>query len=167
MLCPFCTKDEDKVVDSRSSEGGRVIRRRRECLSCGRRYTTYERPEETLRITVVKKDGSRVPYERDKLLVALQKACYKLPVSDDQLRKMVEAIEDAILRQHEREVPTNFIGEMACGLLREANKIAYIRYASMYREFRDIGELAQAASQVLEDPQVGPNQGELFDPKET
>lgn len=163
MLCPFCSKDHDKVVDSRSSEGGRVIRRRRECLDCGRRYTTYERPEETLRITIVKKDGSRVPYERDKLLIGLQKACYKLPVSEQRLRQAVEAIEDAILRQHEKEVPSHFIGEVACGLLREVDKIAYIRYASMYREFRDIGQLAEEASQVKDDPEVGPNQRELFD----
>ena len=163
MQCPFCSADNDKVVDSRSSEGGRVVRRRRECLACSRRYTTYERVEGALRITVIKKDGSRVPYERDKLLSGLQKACYKLPVTEDRLRKVVEETEGAIFREFEREVPSRFIGDVACGLLREVNKIAYIRFASMYREFNDIGELVQEASQVSNDPEVGPNQGELFE----
>jgi len=163
MQCPFCSADNDKVVDSRSSDGGRVIRRRRECLSCERRYTTYERVEGSLRITVVKKDGSRVPYDRDKLLAGLQKACYKLPVTDERLRKIVEETETAVFRQFEREVPSRFIGDVASGLLREINKIAYIRFASMYREFRDIGELAEETSQVMQAPHVGPNQGELFD----
>jgi len=163
MQCPFCSADNDKVVDSRSSEGGRVVRRRRECLACGRRYTTYERVEGALRITVVKKDGSRVPYEREKLLAGLRKACYKLPVTEDRLRKVLEETEEAIFRNYEKEVPSRFIGDVASGLLREVNKIAYIRFASMYRDFRDIGELAEEASQVRNDPEIGPNQGDLFD----
>ncbi|MHC4562487.1 MAG: transcriptional regulator NrdR [Planctomycetota bacterium] len=162
MQCPFCGQDDDKVVDSRSSDGGRVIRRRRECLGCQRRYTTYERLEETLRMTVVKKDGSRVPYDRDKLLLGLQRACYKLPVTDKRLRQIVEATEEAIFRQYEKEVPSRFIGDVACGLLREVDKIAYIRFASMYREFRDIGQLADEASEVRDAPAAGPDQQELF-----
>ena len=163
MQCPFCGRDDDKVVDSRGSEGGRVIRRRRECLACQRRYTTYERLEEALRITVVKKDGSRVPYEREKLLASFRNACYKLPVTEERLRLMVDATEEAIFRNYEKEVPSLFIGEVACGLLRDANKIAYIRFASMYREFRDIGQLADEATQVRDAPEIGPNQGDLFD----
>ena len=90
MQCPFCGQDDDKVVDSRSSEGGRAIRRRRQCLACSRRYTTYERPEGIIRLAVAKKDGSRVPYEREKIISGLQKACYKRPVSDEQIRRIVD-----------------------------------------------------------------------------
>ena len=162
MQCPFCSADDDKVVDSRSSDGSRVVRRRRECLACGRRYTTYERVEDALRITVVKKDGTRVPYEREKLLLSLHKAAYKLPVTEQRLRRVVEETEEAIFRTYEREVPSRFIGDVASGLLREVDKIAYIRFASMYREFRDIGELVDEAADVRDDPQIGPNQGELF-----
>ena len=94
MQCPFCGQDSDKVVDSRSSEGGRAVRRRRECLACNRRYTTYERPEDVLRISVIKKDGSREPYDRQKIIAGLQKACYKRPITDEQILGVLEAAEE-------------------------------------------------------------------------
>jgi len=163
MQCPSCGHDDDKVVDSRSSEGGRVIRRRRECLACGRRYTTYERLEEALRMTVVKKDGSRVPYEREKLILGLQRACYKRPVSELRIRQIVEATEEEVFRRYEKEVPARFIGDLVCGHLRGVDKVAYIRFASVYRNFQDVGEFINEASEVKDTPVIGPDQHGLFE----
>jgi len=103
MQCPFCGNNNDKVVDSRSSEGGRTVRRRRECQDCRRRYTTYERPDDAPRISVTKKDGkARQPYDRQKIIAGLEKACYKRPVSDDQIRHIVDATEDLIFSQYDK-----------------------------------------------------------------
>ncbi len=162
MQCPFCGQNSDKVVDSRSSEGGRVVRRRRECLACEKRFTTYERPEETLRATVTKKDGSREPYERRKLIAALQKACYKRPVSDDQIGKVVDAVEEEIFRNFDRDVPSTFIGDAVSRHLRQVDKIAYVRFASVYREFADVGELIEDAREAKEASTPGPGQKGLF-----
>lgn len=163
MQCPFCGADDDKVIDSRSSEGGRAVRRRRECRRCSRRFTTYERAEETPRITVVKKDGSRVPYERQKLLAGLQKACFKRPVSEPQLLRIVEATEEEIFRNFDKEVPSTRIGDLVGGQLRKVDQVAYIRFASVYREFRDVGELIEEAQEVRDSPPEAPGQQELFD----
>ncbi len=163
MQCPFCGQDNDKVVDSRSSEGGRVVRRRRECLACSRRFTTYERPEENIRLTVVKKDLSREPYQRDKIIEGLQKACYKRPVSGEQIRKVVEATEEEIFRHFEREVPSRFIGDAVSAQLWKLDRIAYVRFASVYRDFEDVGELIDEARQAKNAPSVGPEQRELFE----
>jgi len=163
MQCPFCGRDDDKVIDSRSSEGGRAIRRRRECVACSRRYTTYERAEEALRLTVVKKDGSRVPYERQKLITGLQRSCYKRPVTDDQVRRIVEVIEDEIYRSFDKEVPSRFIGDAVATALRKVDKIAYVRFASVYRSFDDVGELIEEAREVEDAPVAGPGQKDLFD----
>jgi len=165
MQCPFCGKDKDKVVDSRSSEGGRAVRRRRQCLLCGKRFTTYERPEEALRVAVIKKDGSREPYERRKLIDGLQKACYKRPVTDERLRQVVEAVEEEIFRNFDREVPSSFIGDAVIKQLRDVDKIAYLRFASVYREFKEVGELIDVAEEVKDAPVVGPDQSKLFDNK--
>ncbi len=162
MQCPFCGVDRDKVVDSRSSEGGRAVRRRRECLACGRRFTTYERVEDSPRITVIKKDGSRVPYDRSKLLAGLQKACYKRPVSDQQLRQVVEAAEEDMFRRFEKEVPTSYIGDAVSQHLRRLDKVAYIRFASVYRQFQDVGELITEAEEVRDAPAEAPGQRDLF-----
>ena len=163
MQCPFCGKDNDKVVDSRGSEGGRTVRRRRQCLNCRKRFTTYERPEENLRLTVIKKDQSRVPYERAKVIAGLQKACYKRPVTDEQIRQIVEATEEDIFRNFERAVPSTFIGDVVADHLRKVDQIAYVRFASVYRNFADVGELIDEAREVKESPGVGPEQKELFD----
>jgi len=163
MQCPFCGQDNDKVVDSRSSEGGRAVRRRRQCLKCGKRFTTYERPDENIRLTVIKKDNSRVPYVREKIIAGLQKACYKRPVSDEQIRRIVEAVEEDIFRNFERTVPSSFIGDAVSGHLRGVDKIAYVRFASVYRSFSDVGELIERAREVKDAPRVSPEQKELFD----
>ena len=162
MQCPFCGQDSDKVVDSRSSDGGRVVRRRRQCLHCVKRFTTYERIEDTVRLTVVKKDGSRVPYDRNKILAGLQAACYKRPVSDRDLRGILEATEEEIFRGFDKEVPSSFIGDAVAKNLRQVDKVAYVRFASVYREFEDVGEFIDEAQNVMDSPQDGPGQGKLF-----
>ena len=163
MLCPFCGKDHDKVVDSRGSEAGHAVRRRRECLDCHRRFTTYERVEETTRLTVIKKDSSRVPYERNKVIAGMQKACYKRPVSDEQLRQLVDAVEEELFQRFEKEVPATEIGDAIGRQLRELDKVAYIRFASVYRQFQDVGELIDEAQEVRDAPAVTPGQKELFE----
>jgi len=163
MQCPFCGQDNDKVIDSRSSEGGRAVRRRRQCLSCQKRFTTYERPEETQRLTVIKKDGSRVPYQRQKIIAGLQRACYKRPVTDEQIRRIVDATEEEIFRNYERDVPSSFIGDVVSAGLREVDQIAYVRFASVYRDFADVGELIEEAQEVKDAPRISPGQKDLFD----
>lgn len=162
MQCPFCGQDEDKVIDSRSSEGGRVVRRRRQCLACTRRFTTYERVEETIRLTVVKKDGSREPYQREKVLSGLEKCCYKRAVSSEQIRQIVESAEEELFRNFDKEVPSSYIGDAVGARLREIDQIAYVRFASVYREFKDVGELITEAQEIERQPRVGPEQKELF-----
>jgi transcriptional repressor NrdR len=162
MQCPICGQDNDKVVDSRSSEGGRAVRRRRQCLACSRRFTTYERPEENIRLTVVKKDNSRQPYDREKVIDGLRRACFKRPVTDEQLRRIVDEAEEEIFRKFDKEVPSMFIGDMVAGLLRKIDKIAYVRFASVYRQFADVGELIEEAQEVRNAAVVGPEQKDLF-----
>jgi len=164
MQCPFCGQDNDKVVDSRSSEGGRAVRRRRQCIVCKRRFTTYERPEEALHLTVIKKDGSREPYDRQKLIAGLEKACFKRPVGNEQMRQIVDACEEDIFRSFDREVPSSFIGDAAMARLRDIDKIAYLRFASVYRNFADVGELIEEATEVKDSPAVSRQQGDLFRP---
>jgi transcriptional repressor NrdR len=149
MRCPFCKEDRDKVIDSRSSEGGRVIRRRRQCLACKRRFTTYEKIGESFKLCVVKKDGSRVPYEREKIISGLQKACYKRPVSAEQIQQIADKVEERIFKNFDKEVSSAFIGESVMKHLRKADKVAYIRFASVYREFRDAGELIDEVSEAI------------------
>jgi len=163
MQCPFCGHDEDKVVDSRSSEGGRLVRRRRHCLACDRRFTTYESPETTIRLTVVKKNGPREPYKREKIIAGLQKACYKRPVTEEQIRQIVDAVEEEIFRNCDKEVKSEYIGDIVCGRLRQVDKIAYVRFASVYRKFADVGELIEEAREVKDAPAVGPEQRDLFE----
>ncbi len=164
MQCPFCGQDRDKVVDSRSAEGGRVVRRRRHCQSCGRRYTTYERPEEATRITVVKKDGARESYQREKIIEGLQRAGYKRPaVTNEKIRQIVDNTEEEIFRQFDKEVPSSFIGDRVSEHLREVDQIAYIRFASVYRQFADVTELIAEAEGVQHAPGVQPAQRALFE----
>ena len=136
MRCPFCKEDRDKVVDSRSSDGGRVIRRRRQCLLCERRFTTYEKISESFKLFVVKKDNSRTPYDRDKVVSGLRKSCYKRPVSAEQIQQIADKVEEDIFREFDKEVSSAFIGEGVMRHLRSVDKVAYIRFASVYREFR-------------------------------
>jgi transcriptional repressor NrdR len=149
VRCPFCKEDSDKVVDSRSSDSGRVIRRRRQCLVCKRRFTTYERTGEGFKLHVVKKDKSRVPYEREKIIAGLQKACYKRPISAEQVQQVADKTEEDIFRNFDKEVTSAFIGECVMKHLRDVDKVAYIRFASVYREFDDAGELIEEVSKAI------------------
>jgi transcriptional repressor NrdR len=151
VRCPFCREDQDKVIDSRSSDAGRVIRRRRQCLVCKRRFTTYEKTGESIKLHVVKKDKSRVPYDRDKIVVGVQKACYKRPVSAEQIQQVADRIEEDVFRRFDREVTSAFIGECVMKHLRDVDKVAYIRFASVYREFKDAGELIEEVSKAIQE----------------
>ena len=149
MLCPFCRQNETKVIDSRTSED-HVIRRRRECLDlkCGRRYTTYERIERAP-ITVIKKDGTRVPFDREKIRSGLDKACYKRPVSGEEVERIINSVEADIYQNFDREVPSRFIGERVFNLLRDVDQVAFVRFASVYREFKDVNEFREQLEQLL------------------
>ena len=149
MRCPFCKEDHDRVVDSRSSDAGRIIRRRRQCLACKKRFTTYEKIGESFKLSVVKKDNSRVPYDREKIVAGLQKACYKRPVSAEQIQQVAEKVEEDVFRNFDKEVSSAFIGESAMKNLRAVDKVAYIRFASVYRDFSDAGELIEEVSHVI------------------
>ncbi len=164
MRCPYCKEDDDKVIDSRSSEGGRVIRRRRQCLNCDRRFTTYEKIGESFKLNVVKKDGTRMPYDRYKLITGLQKACYKRPVSAEKIQEIADHIEEEIFRQFDREVSTLFLGEQAMKYLRKVDKVAYIRFASVYREFTDADDLLDEVSHFISQPDSS-DQPNLFSEK--
>ncbi|WP_447973685.1 transcriptional regulator NrdR [Nitrospira sp. Kam-Ns4a] len=139
MKCPFCDELEDKVVDSRMAKEGEVIRRRRECLACKRRYTTYERIEESLPM-VVKKDGRREPFDRNKILVGLKKACEKRPISTATLEAVADRIEKRFQELGETEVSSQAIGEEVMRELHQLDQVAYVRFASVYREFKDIDQ---------------------------
>jgi len=137
MRCPFCNENNDRVVDSRESRHGRAIRRRRECVSCGRRYTSYERIEE-IPYMVVKRDGSRSEFDRNKLLIGLHKACEKRPVPAKRLDEIVEAVEQQLHDREEREITTQDIGQFVMDQLKELDQVAFVRFASVYRRFEDI-----------------------------
>jgi transcriptional repressor NrdR len=150
MRCPFCKRDDSKVLDSRESAEGTVTRRRRECLSCHKRFTTYERVEELMPL-VVKKDGRREPYDREKLISGLQKAVEKRPVSMAQLEALVAEVEARILERGEKEVPSSLVGEEVMRRLRALDQVAYVRFASVYRSFRDIEEFMDELKGLLDD----------------
>jgi transcriptional repressor NrdR len=148
MKCPFCGQLGDKVVDSRESKEGEVIRRRRECLACGRRFTSYERIDE-IQYMVVKKDGSRERFERQKLVAGLLKACEKRPVSVAAVEAVADRVEAAVQERPEKEMSTAEIGALVMDELRRLDKVAYVRFASVYRHFRDIGEFMTELKDLL------------------
>lgn len=165
MRCPFCDADKDhlKVIDSRSGEGGRAIRRRRRCLHCKKRFTTYERIEENVRLTVIKKDGTRVPFDRQKVLTGLERACYKRPVELEQLQRIADEVEEEAHRHYDKEVPSQVIGEMVTERLRRLDQVAYVRFASVYRRFKTLDDLVQEAQAVLDARRFeDPTQGKLW-----
>ena len=162
MRCPFCREDKDRVVDSRSSDSGRVIRRRRQCLACKRRFTTYEKTSESFKLHVVKKDKSRVPYDREKVIGGVQKACYKRPVSAEEIQLVADKAEEDIFHQFDKEVTSAFIGECVMRHLRDLDKVAYIRFASVYREFQDAGELLDEVTKAIHETE-STEQLKLFD----
>ena len=147
MECPFCHQDNDKVVDSRAS--GSAIRRRRECLACGRRYTTYERAESEPRLRVVKKDGSREAYDRGKIRRGLMLALHKRPVPTERLDQMLQEIEDELAAKYDIEIPSRAIGDAVMEKLRQTDQVAYVRFASIYRNFKDVSEFVQEVQPML------------------
>lgn len=139
MKCPFCGNIEDKVIDSRTSKDGSAIRRRRECLKCRKRFTSYERVEDIVPM-VVKKDGRREPFDRTKVLTGLKKACEKRPIATGTLESITDAIERKMLGLGAKEVKSTWIGEEVMSSLKELDKVAYVRFASVYRQFKDVNE---------------------------
>jgi transcriptional repressor NrdR len=148
MKCPFCAHLGDKVVDSRESKEGEVIRRRRECLECGKRFTSYERIDE-IPYMVVKKDGTRERFDRGKLVAGLLKACEKRPVSLGSVETVANRVEATLQERPEKEIPTADIGAFVMEELKKLDKVAYVRFASVYRHFRDINEFADELKQLL------------------
>lgn len=148
MKCPFCGVLDNRVIDSRLSQGGEVTRRRRECEGCVRRYTTYERVEQVLPY-VIKKDGRRESFDRMKILGGLRRACEKRPVSSEALEKLVDAIERDMVETGEKEVPSSKVGERIMEQLRSLDQVAYVRFASVYRSFKDIHEFMDELSHLL------------------
>ena len=148
MKCPFCSGLDSKVIDSRASEEGNTIRRRRECLVCQKRFTTYERIEEAP-LMVVKKDGRREPFERAKVLNGLVKACEKRPVSYVTLEKLVNTVERELRNRMEQEVASTAVGELIMEGLKSIDEVAYVRFASVYRQFKDLGDLMQELQNLL------------------
>ena len=149
MMCVFCRHDETKVIDTRMSEAF-VIRRRRQCLKCARRFTTHERVEESS-MKVIKKDGSRVPFDREKIRRGLEKACYKRPISAAQIDEIVRDVESDIHDNFDREVPARFIGEKVFNRLRALDHVAFVRFASVYREFQDVRDFMEQVNTILHD----------------
>ena len=148
MRCPFCRNDHDKVIDSRSADDGFSIRRRRECLACERRYTTYERLE-ALDFKVVKKDGVREPFDAEKLRQGISKACWKRPVSSDQIEGIVSAVQTRLYGKFEKEVDSSQLGELIMDELRKVDQVAYIRFASVYRAFTDAKDFVEEVVPML------------------
>ena len=154
MRCPFCQDTENKVIDSRESHEGSVIRRRRECLQCKRRFTTYERVEELYPL-IVKKDGRREAFDREKIVSGLKKACEKRPVSADQVEQTVGDIERLLQGMGEKEVASSVIGEEVMRRLRTLDEVAYVRFASVYRSFRDIAEFMNELRELADQSKEG------------
>lgn len=148
MRCPYCGFGESKVVDSRPAEEGSSIRRRRECLSCEKRFTTYETVE-SLPMVVIKKDGSRQSFDREKVLRGIQRSCEKRPVPFAEMERMADEVEQEVQNSLEREVSTKAIGEMVMDKLRDADEVSYVRFASVYRQFKDINTFMNELNKLL------------------
>lgn len=152
MRCPFCKQDNDKVIDTRPSEDGSVIRRRRECLNCARRFTTHERLEE-MPVRVVKKNGRREPFDRAKILMGVLRAVEKRPVSAEQAEELVASIEREVLDRADREIASQAIGELLMTRLRQIDEVAYVRFASVYREYQAVEQFIQEISSMNMPPE--------------
>lgn len=163
MICPYCDANRDRVIDSRASEGGRVIRRRRQCEACDKRFTTYERVEETVRLTVVKRDGSRVGFARENVLRGVQSACGKRPIPEGEKLRIVEEVEEEIHKRFDREVDSRVIGEMVAEKLKDLDEIAYVRFASEYYQFRNVGEIMEQLEAMNERVKDVKDQQRLFE----
>jgi transcriptional repressor NrdR len=162
MICPSCAANDDKVIDSRPTDGGRVIRRRRECLRCGRRFSTYERVEQASRLMVVKRDGSRVPFSPDNIVRGVANACGKRPIPEDVKQRLATEVEEELHAEFEREVPSTAIGERVMTKLREVDRIAYIRFATEHLQLSTLEELQRELEDLTTRPVAGPDQEPLF-----
>jgi transcriptional repressor NrdR len=150
MKCPYCQADNDRVLDSRASQDGFAIRRRRECLGCKRRFTTYERIEATT-VKIVKKDNSREPFDHAKIKRGLEKACWKRPISDQQLESVIATVAGEIEANFESEVESRHVGELVMHQLRSLDEVAYVRFASVYRQFKDVQDFVKELRPMLEE----------------
>ncbi|MBQ6663783.1 MAG: transcriptional repressor NrdR [Firmicutes bacterium] len=155
MKCPFCDNPDTKVIDSRPIEEGKAIRRRRECEQCGKRFTTYEKVEASI-IMVIKKDGSREAFDRDKIMNGIVKACYKRPVSVSDMERVVNDIERGLNNMMEKEIKSTFIGELVMEQLKNLDEVAYVRFASVYRQFTDVNTFIKEIEEL-----VGTKKGSL------
>ncbi len=149
MKCPYCGKTDTRVIDSRPAEDNSSIRRRRCCDECGKRFTTYEKVE-TIPLIVIKKDNTREQYDRAKIESGILRASYKLPISAADIQKTIDAIETEIFSQEEKEIPTSMIGEIVMEKLKELHEVAYVRFASIYREFKDVNTFMAEIKKILE-----------------
>lgn len=162
MICPYCNANNDKVIDSRESDAARVVRRRRECLGCGKRFTTYERVEQTARLVVIKRDGTRVPFNRDNLMRGIMAAFGKRPIPEDAKDQMVDQIEEELHREYDREVDSRIVGERVMMKLKDVDEVAYIRFASEYRKFKSVDDLLGELELLQKRVKDVKNQQKLF-----
>lgn len=149
MKCPYCGNTDTRVIDSRPAEDGNSIRRRRCCDECGKRFTTYEKVE-TIPLIVIKKDNTRQQYDRSKIESGILQACHKLPISTNDIQKMTDEIETELFNLEDKEVPTSVIGEIVMKKLKELHEVAYVRFASIYREFKDVNTFMDEIKKILE-----------------
>lgn len=154
MKCPFCGYKEDKVVDSRSTAEESAVRRRRECLKCGKRFTTYEYVEK-VSLMVIKKDGRREPFDRKKILAGIMRACEKRPISMERMEEIIMQVERAIQKKPDREVSSSLVGELVMEKLKALDDVAYVRFASVYRQFKDVGQFMQELKDILDKEKPG------------
>lgn len=162
VICPYCGANEDRVIDSRSSEGGQVVRRRRQCEKCGRRFTTYERVEEAPRLTVIKRDGKREPFDREKIARSVAVACGKRPIPAAEKEALLDAIEEEVHREFDREAPSREIGERVMRRLRDLDDVAYVRFASEHHNFRNADELGRELEELRKFQRDVKDQQKLF-----
>ncbi|MDE6874597.1 MAG: transcriptional regulator NrdR [Lachnospiraceae bacterium] len=149
MKCPFCGKENTRVIDSRPAEDSNSIRRRRQCDACGKRFTTYEKVE-TIPLVVIKKDNNREPYDREKLMAGIMRSCHKRPISVDQITALVDEVENVIFNMEEKEIPSYKIGELLMERLKSLDQVAYVRFASVYREFKDVNTFMDELKKILD-----------------
>lgn len=149
MRCPYCNNSDTRVIDSRPAEEGNSIRRRRCCDECGKRFTTYEKVE-TIPLIVIKKDSNREQYDRSKIEGGVLRACYKRPISAAEIQKTIDKIETEIFNREEKEIPTHIIGEIVMDNLKQLDEVAYVRFASVYREFKDVNTFMSEIKKILE-----------------
>lgn len=149
MKCPFCSKDNTRVIDSRPADDNNSIRRRRQCDECQRRFTTYEKVE-TIPLVVIKKDNNREPYDRSKIEAGVFRSCHKRPISVDQITALVDEVETIIFNREDKEIPSHVIGEILMDKLKDLDPVAYVRFASVYREFKDVSTFMDELKKILE-----------------